>query len=193
MKKKNTNVFVMIVLVIVVFILGYYTYLSNQTKNKQGTTTKTEKEELLDNNFAENYPKTVREMMKTYCKYLKMAYSGGCTDEELRQLNSQMRQMLDDELLANNPADRQLNGLKTDIILYEEKKQKFIGYTLEEASQIQYNKEEGKEYAKTKVLLNFKVGTDSVTMEQEYLLRKDEMERWKIMGWQTVKPKNANK
>ena len=140
----------------------------------------------MEYNFEENYPKTVRETMKMYCKFMKMAYSGECSEEDLYAINIQTRQMLDDELLANNTADHQLRAWKTDIMLYEEKKQKLIGYTLEEASQIQYNTENKTEYAKTTVALSFKVGMDTGTMEQEYLLRKDDQGRWKILGWQAV-------
>ena len=78
--------------------------------------------------------------------------------------------------------------MKNDIALYTEKKQKITGYSLEEPSQIQYNTEEGKDYAKTTVTLNLSVASTAVSVEQEYLLRKAEDGKWKILGWQTVVP-----
>lgn len=193
MKKKKTNTFAPLILLMVIAVLGYYTYLSSHSKTQQEKApVKTDKENLLDYNLEEDYPRTVRETVKLYCKYTKLAYSGKCSDEDLYKINLKMRELLDDELLELNSTDKQLQGLKFDIALYEEKKQKFVSYTLEEASMIQYNTENDKEYAKTKVTFNITVGMSAATVDQEYLLRKDDQGRWKILGWNNI-PVKKNK
>lgn len=188
MKKWNTKGFAMVILILVIAGLGYYISLINQTKKQKDTTSKTEKQQLLEYDFEEDYPKTVRETVKLHCKYLKNAYNGKFKEEELPVANSNMRKLFDEELLAHNSEEQQFEGLKKDIALYNEKKQKFVSYSLEESSQIQYNTEDGKDYAKTTATLNITVGSTAVFVEQEYLLRKDESGKWKILGWQTVQP-----
>lgn len=188
MKKWNTKGFAMVILILVIAGLGYYISLINQTKKQKDTTSKTEKQQLLEYDFEEDYPKTVRETVKLHCKYLKNAYNGKFKEEELPVANSNMRKLFDEELLAHNSEKQQFEGLKKDIALYNEKKQKFVSYSLEESSQIQYNTEDGKDYAKTTATLNITVGSTAVFVEQEYLLRKDESGKWKILGWQTVQP-----
>lgn len=187
MKKVNTKGFTMVVFILVIAGLGYYTYLNNQTRKQQDTTSKSEIQQLLEYDFEENYPKTVRETVKLHCKYLKNAYNEKFEEEDLYTVNKNIRKLFDEELLEYNSEDHQLQGLKNDIELYKEKKQKFTSYSLQEASQIQYNTEDGKDYAKTTVTLNFTVDSVVVSAEQEYLLRKDENGYWKILGWQTVK------
>lgn len=188
MKKMNTKSFTMVVLLLVIVGLGYYTHLNNQTNKKNEKSSPSEKQQLLEYDFEKNYPKTVRETVKLHCKYLKNAYNGKFEEDELYTVNSNIRQLFDEELLAYNSEEQQLQGLKTDIALYKDKKQKFTGYSLEEASQIQYNTEDGREYAKTAVTLNFSISSTAVSVEQEYLLRKDNDGKWKILGWQTVEP-----
>jgi len=188
MKKINTKSFTMIILVLVIAGLGCYTYLINQTKKQQKTVYKTEAQQLLEYDFEENYPKTVRETVKLHCKYLKNVYNGKFEEEDLSFVNSNIRKLFDEELLTYNPEEQQLQGLKKDIALYKEKKQKFVSYSLEESSQVEYNTEEEREYAKITATLNITVDSVAVFVEQEYLLRKDESGRWKILGWQSVKP-----
>ncbi len=188
MKKINTKSFTMIILVLVIAGLGFYTYLINQTKKQQKTVYKTEAQQLLEYDFEENYPKTVRETVRLHCKYLKNVYNRKFGKEDLSVVNSNIRKLFDEELLTYNPEEQQLQELKKDIALYKEKKQKFVSYSLEESSQVEYNTEEEKEYAKITATLNITVDSVAVFVEQEYLLRKDESGRWKILGWQSVKP-----
>lgn len=187
MKKVKTKGFITVVLILLVVGLGYYTHLINKTRRQKNTTTKTEVEQLLEYDFEDNYPKTVRETVKLHCKYLKNAYGLKFDEEQLPTANSNMRNLYDEELLAYNSEGQQFEELKKEISLYNDKKQKFISYSLEEASQIEYNTEDGKDYAKTTVTLNITVGTAPIYVEQEYLLRKDESGRWKILGWQALK------
>ena len=194
MKNMSTKSFTIIVFIIVIAGLGYYTCLNNQTKKQKELNTQTEAQQLLEYDFEGNYPKTVRETVKLHCRYLKNAYNGKFSEEDLYTVNLKIRELLDEDLLANNPEEQQLQGLKDDIALYEENKQKFTGYSLQESSQIKYNTEDGKDYAKISATLNFTVGSAALSVEQEYLLRKDENGKWKILGWQTVKTgENQNK
>ncbi len=186
MKKTGTKGFTTVVLLLVIVGLGYYTYLNNNIKNNRDVSKMTESEELLNYNFENDYPKTVRETVKLHCRYLKSIYNGSFTEDELFTINKQIRQLLDDDLLAYNSEAQQLQALEKDIQLYKDRNQKFISYSLAEASQIKYNTEDGIDYAKIKVDIAMRLDKASVSVEEEYILRKNKDGKWKILGWQTV-------
>lgn len=185
-KRMGTTGFTTIILIIVIAGLGYYTYLNNHAGDNQDTTAKSEQEKLLDYDFDKDYPKTARETVKLHCSYLKNAYNDAFSEDELFIVNKNIRHLFDKELLAVNTEDQQLQGMKDEIQLYKDKKQRFVSYSLAEGSQIQYNTENDVEYAKMKVTLALNIDSSAVSLEEEYILRKDAEGRWKILGWQAV-------
>lgn len=186
MKKMGTRGFTTIVLLLMIGGLVYYTYLNDRARNRQEEEQSSETQQLLEYDFANDYPKTVRETVKLHCNYLKNAYNDKFTEDELFTVNKQIRQLFDDELLAINTEDKQLKGLKDEIQLYKDNKQKFVSFALAEGSQVQYNTEDSVEYAKIKVSLIIKVGSASASVDEEYILRKDSEGKWKILGWQRI-------
>lgn len=191
MKKIGTKGFTLVVFFLVIVGLGYYVHLSNKASNRRETSEKSEKDILLDYDFLNDYPKTVREVVKLHCRYLKSSYNSEFTEEELFKVNQQMRSLFDDELLEYNAPEKQLQNLKDEVQLYADSKMKFISYSLAEASQVQYDTEEGKEYAKIKATVVLRVENGRVSTDEEYLLRKDEEGKWKILGWQVENNKTA--
>lgn len=194
MKKMGNTKFITIVLVVMVLGLGYYTYLNNSKKNgNRELASQSEAEKLINYDFANNYPKTVREAVKLHCRYLKEVYNGGFEEQDLYTVNNQIRQLFDDELLELNSSEGQLQSLKNEMALFKENKQKFVSYSLAEPSQIEYNTEDNIEYAKIGVTLVLKVGASSMSADEEYILRKDKEGKWKILGWQAVKNDEGEK
>lgn len=190
MKKNGTKAFTLVIFLIAIVALGYYTHLSNQAPGHLSVTDDSEKEKLLNYDMENEYPKTVRETVKLHCRFLKYVYSDefkkSGNDDELFTINKKVRQLYDDELLENNSMDVQLAALRKEIEAYEVKKQKFVSYTLAEASQIEYNTEAGKEYAKIRVTIAMMIDGSSLSMDEEYILRKNESGQWKILGWQAI-------
>ncbi len=186
MKRMNTKTFTMLVLILVICGLFYYSYLNKEAGKNKEPAYSDEIQRLLDYDFEEDYPKTVRETVKLHNNYLKYAYSGIFSEDELAKVNQNMRQLLDEELLEHNPEEEQLNELKSEIERYEEEKQKFVSFSVAEGSQVKTNTVEDIEYAKIKVTLAIKTGATSSSVDEEYILRKDSEGRWKIMGWKPV-------
>lgn len=186
MKKKGMTGFTTVVLLLVIVGLGYYTYLNDHAGNKKEVPKNSESEQLLNYDFENDYPKTVRETVKLHCNYLKNIYNQGFTEEELFTVNKNIRQIFDEDLLAINTEEEQLQGMKNEIQLYKDNNQKIVSFSLAEGSQVQYNTENDVEYAKMAATLIVKVDTSSVSIEEEYILRKDSEGRWKILGWQIV-------
>ena len=182
-KEAGTKGFAIAAIIVVIGVIGFYFAMSNRMSGKQRVKNTSEVEKLLEYDFQDDYPKTVRETVKLHCRYMKMAYNNEFSKEELYDANKKIRELMDDELLAINSEDAQLKSLESDIQFYIENKQKYVSYTLPEASQIQYNKDNDVEYAKLRVGVIIRVDNATVKGDQEYLLRKDSMGRWKILGW----------
>lgn len=186
MKKINNKGFVLLIIVLMVLGLFFYVYLSGNGGKNQNAISSSEMERLLNYDFEGDYPKTVRETVKLHNKYLKAAYNGQFSDDELAIVNRNIRQLFDLDLLNYNSEGDQLSGLKEEIKNYQVEKKRFVNFSVAEGSQVQYNTEEGKEYAKIKVTVVLNIEGSSVSVDEEYLLRQDEEGRWKILGWQAV-------
>lgn len=187
MKKLGTTGFTTIVLLIVLVGAMLYTYVNNKSATHKEVKVKSDKEQMLEYDFSQDYPKTPREVVKMHCEYLKQAYNGGFTEDELYTVNKNIRELFDDELLDINAEDEQLEKMREEIQYYQDNKQKFTSYTLPEGSQVEYNTDGDTEYAKLKVKISLQVDTSPQNGSEEYILRKDKDGRWKILGWQAVK------
>ncbi len=197
MKKGGNKAFTVVLFLVVIAALGYYTYLSNKSPGHDDVTESSEKEILMNYDMENNYPKTAREVVKTHCRFLKYIYSEDftkeATEDDYFTMTQQIRKLFDEELLELNSADAQLQGLKSEIALYQTNKQKFISYSLAESSQIEYNTENGKEYAKMRVTIAMTIDGASLSADEEYILRQDEDGKWKILGWQVIQEDDGEK
>lgn len=189
-KTTGTKGFTTVILLFVIIGLLFFTYLSNRTNKSPDVTTDSEAQQLLNYDFENEYPKTPRETVKLHCDYLKNVYGDKFAEEDLYTVNQNIRKLFDMELLEINAENEQLKKMKDELLLYKENKQKIVSYSLPEGSQVEKNTEDGVEYAKMKVTLNLRVGSSPVSSTQEYILRKDSMGQWKILGWQTISSSN---
>lgn len=186
---KNIRIFCVIIFLIALALV-YYNYLNNKASDRREEASKTELEALLDYNFESNYPKTIRDVVKLHCRYLKTMYNEDISEEDLVTLNKNIRNIYADELNNYNSENNQLQSLKTEITKYKDASTMIVSYTTSESSQIQYSTIEGKEYAKIDAEVNIKVKTKGSTIKEQYLLCKDDKERWKIVGWSVVEEEN---
>ncbi len=182
-KESGTKGFTIAAVIVVIGVIAFYITMSNRMNGRQAVKNTSEIEKLLNYDFQDNYPKTVRETVKLHCRYMKIAYNNEFTKEELVDANKKIRELMDDELLSYNTEEAQLKSLEDDVQYYKDNKQKYVSYTLPEASQIKYNTDEGVDYAKIRVGIIIRVDNSTMKGSQEYLLRKDAMGRWKILGW----------
>lgn len=187
MKKQKTNVFILRVVLIVLAVLAAYFVVNNRAKEGPNAEDGSEVDKLLNYDFTDQYPKTVKETVRLHCRYMKCAYNNEFTEEELKKANQQIRNLYDDELLDYNEESAQLASLKEDIQYYADNKQKIISYSFGEDSQIEYNTEKNIDYAKIKVTVLLRKDSSSAKGQEEYILRKNDNGEWKILGWQAVK------
>lgn len=193
MKKKGTNTFTILVFILVIVCLAMYVVISNRTKQMTSGDDASEVEKLLSYDFAEDYPKTVKETVRLHCRYMKCAYNNEFSEEELAKMNQQVRNLYDQELLDYNEESAQLDALKQDIQYYVDNKQKIVSYSFGEDSQIEYNTQDQVDYAKIKVTVMLRVDSAPGEAEEEYILRKNDQGQWKILGWQAVQRNSEDK
>ncbi len=184
MKRQTTAQAIGALIVLACVLLFVFFRLSEDSKKRsEQPKEQTELEKLMNYDMDENYPKTVRDVIKLYARYLKITYNEELSDEEIEALNKKMRQLYADKLNEYNDEKSQLLALKTEIATYREDKITMSGYIMSEASQIIYETINDIEYAKIYVTINMKVKASSASKSEEFVLEKDSEGRWKIYGW----------
>lgn len=174
------------VLLVVVLALGYYAYLSNKDKPTpaEATSEVSDVGKVTSRDLDADYPNTPRKVLDFYSQITKCFYEEDLTEENLQKLCDQSVKLFDDELLAVNPKETFVENTKAEIEEYNAIERVVTDYVLEESGDIEYYTKDGREYAaiSVKYFLYDKNGF-SRTYE-DFLMRKDENGRWKILGWE---------
>lgn len=184
-KKKNTVVTVVVMIIVAAVIVGGYFFISarKNADNYEGSKEKTEVDNLLGKNLDSSYPVTAREVVKFYSRILKCYYNEALTQEQLGGLLDQMRKLFDAELLAENPRDTHLADLQEEISDYAARKCTVTSYQVEQAGNIITWTDEEKDYSRVIASYTEKEGNDYLKVYEEFILRKDDAGKWKILGW----------
>jgi len=129
------------------------------------------------------------------------------TDEEIEKLVDMSLMLFDNELLEKNPKNEYLANLKAVIDEYAATEKTITDYTVQSSNMIDKYAVDGVDYAKVRVMYNmrdFKMLEDKdtgflsgcgtgarknkeyryYTTYEDFLLRKDENGKWKILVWQ---------
>ena len=186
MKKKKGSLetvkLVLVAIFLVVIVLIYFNHLGNRSSKRKAEATKTETEELCVYDFVGNYPKTPRDVVKLHCRYFKLLYGDGVSDDDLVILNQQVRNLYSQEILAFNTENDNLVNLKKNITKMKEEGYNYKVYELPEASQVKYYKSDGREMAALEVTLTIDTSDSKAYMYVLYVLVK-ENDNWKIYAW----------
>lgn len=166
-------------------IVGYYFYLSHRDKKDvENSTEVSAVEEVLMKDLEKDYPPTPREVVKFYNRILTCYYNEEYDREQFESLADQARALMDEELLANNPREDYLARLEIEINGYKEKGQKLANTTVDDSSDIVTKKIKGKECAFVTASYFIREGSTPSKTFEEYVLRKDDDGKWKILGYQ---------
>lgn len=181
---------VVIFVILIAIVVGYY--ISTSQKASGIGKAKDEYTLLVEKDLEYGYPATPKEVVKCYARYVKCLYKGGLNDTQVEKLVKQLRILFDDELLAKNTLDSQLELLKRDIEDFKTEKKSITTYEVDEDS-IQMGIVDGAE--KATIIMGFSVKEDStyVRTSEQFLLQKDKENKWKIVGWQLVKTDTDDK
>lgn len=181
-KTANTIGF-MIVFSIVVIALYFYVRTRTTPIISTSEAKKTEAEILLDKDIESNYPASPREVLKLYNRISKVLYNGKLKDEEINQLADKMYLLLDDELANNKKYEDYLLDLKAELTAYKEAKKSVINHAVEPSDATVFWKDKGKEYASLSTSFSINQNGKNKKVIEDFIFRKDEKEKWKILGW----------
>lgn len=183
MKKSTTRITIVIVIGIIL-IVGYYAYLSSQSKDRLQETELSKVQTVLSKDLARDYPPTPKEVIKYYNEILRCFYNEECTEEEIDDLGSKARELYDEELLANNEMGMYLLRLHAEIADYKENSRRISSVAVASSTNVDLFEQDG--YSFARILCKYNISENGVNRpsDQVYLLRRDEDKKWKIYGWQ---------
>ncbi|MCI8409137.1 MAG: hypothetical protein HFJ09_07710 [Lachnospiraceae bacterium] len=190
-KQKTTTIIVIMFAVVVAIAIGFWTILEHgRNKVKEENIIRSKNEEvntLVNKDLNINYPSTPREVLKMYSRLQTCAYNQGLSEKDLTAVIEQMRVLFDDDLIAANSLEQQLEDLKKEIKEFQKKKQTISNYVIDKDSSVKEKKIKEKEYATLVVSYLIKEDRGYNKTYEQFILRKDEENKWKILGWDLVK------
>ena len=185
-RKKNKDGVkrIVILLILAAIVVGGFAMLALRNKPDTATPTMlTPVEEVLARDLNTNYPSTPKEVLKYYSEITRCFYSENYTDEQLSEMAVKSRELLDDDLRAQQSDDEYLNTLKADIDIFRSNSRSISSYSVSSATDINYYDYEGDEWAKAMCVFTVREGTRMVATQEEFLLRRADNGHWKIFGW----------
>lgn len=179
---------VLIVLFLAVLIIVYYVHLSNKTNNPQEEESKriSKVQEILGRNMVTNYPPTPKEVVKYFSEITKCYYNNPLEDNDVINLGSRMLLIYDDELATAKPFTNYIADLKSDISFYNTNGFVISSYSVSPSTDVFYFSEDGYDWARTWCTYTIKAGKEFKTIQEVFVLRKDQDGHWKIYGWEQV-------
>jgi hypothetical protein len=187
MKKASTRTTTTIGLMtlVAIIVLLFYYYWTNRTEPlEDATANMSEVEKILSVDLDLYYPETPREVIKVFARIMRALYNNP-EDDEVEPLALKIRELYDKEFLESNPEKTYLNNLFTDIAVWKEKDRRITNYLLINEDLEQLSEIEGVKYSVNYISYTIQENT-KFTEVWKVLLRQDENEDWKIVGWEFV-------
>lgn len=185
---KKTIRTIAVVVVCAALIIGYYYYLS--MRNDGGAQSKgdeqTEVEQVIGLPIEVDYPSTPREVVKVFNRILKCYYNEDYTDKQLVKLANKQRELLDEELLNNNPETQYMQNIRADINQFKEEKRTISNISMCGTNEVIYKTIDERECAYVTCSYFMKAGNEYETTYQRYVLRRDEEGNWKILVYYVI-------
>lgn len=183
MKKGKGTTVVIGVLIIVSAVILYSNSIKKRmvTEDEVEISRQEELELLLDVDLDKDYPKDPRGTVEMFSRIIQMLYEN-ISDEVTDVLALKIRELYDEELLAINSEKKYLNDLYTELAAIRESETTISKYLFVNEDQEGYDIIDGQEYANIYVSYTMKQKSRYIETK-EFILRKDEEGKWKILGW----------
>ena len=189
MKKSTTGVTIILMLIIVALV-GVYAFFTGKAKSEAEDAVMTPVQSVLNRNLQQDYPATVKEVIKYYTEIEKCLYNEDCTEEEIESLGMQARLLYDDELLEINEVGSYLQRLKDDVKLYKDRERRITGALVAASNSVDTFSQDGYDFARIYCGYSLMEKGQSVSEGRVFLLRRDDKRRWKIYGWESSEKVN---
>lgn len=193
---KRIVVACVIILLAASAVLGGYFVIQRQAQQRvqEDSLPDTEVGRLLAKDLNSKYPATPTEVVKLYWRINKCIYNEGMNDKEFGQLLEQLRMLYDEEFLntEGNSFEEMSESLKSDKEQRRKNKETLSSYVVQKNGDITQAEIDGKLCATvaSSVLIKPKKGKSTKTYEQ-FMLRKNEGNCWKILGWKQIDANTA--
>ncbi len=189
MKKSGIVKVVIIVVVLAAIVLAFFLYQGHRSEQqKQTEAVTTVVQSVLMRNLEYNYPPTPKEVVKYYAEITECFYNEKYSDEELLLLAAKIQELYDAELVANKTQEQYIDDLKQDIVEMKQEGYTIASYEVSASTDVEYFTEDGYSCARLYCTFYLRKGgtTGRAPSLERFILRQDEDEHWKILGWELV-------
>ena len=193
-KKKSGPLGTIIFMVLfAAVVIGIYFAITRgkNTDTKEIPAETSEADTLIKKDLDWEYPATPREVLKLYCRITKCLYNDDLTDEQIKKLVSQVRNLYSFDLLENNAEDEQIAFIKGDRAEYKKDKKTIFSYAIDSASNIEYIDTKAGKTALIKMYFTLKAGANMDRSFEEFSLIQQDDGKWKIAAWRQSENETA--
>ena len=190
MKKSNPIKFIIVLILFIAACVAIFYFLSNREEEVYTTENEskvmTAVQEVLSRNLNTNYPPTPKEVLKYYSEISRCFYGEKYTEEQLANLAKKSRDLFDDELRATQSDEDYLLALKAEIDVFKASDKVISSYSVSSSNDVQEYYYDGRDWAQLYCIYSVRIGTKMTSVQERFLMRKDEKGHWKILGWELV-------
>ena len=115
-----------------------------------------------------------------------MLHNEKLSDDEIEKVAIKIRELYDDEFIANKSQDEYLKDLKSEIATFRDNDYAITNYYTSASTDVVYDTVDGYDFAKLYGTFSIRAGGKAQLLQEVFLLRKDNDGHWKIYGWQPV-------
>ena len=183
--KRRMRWLVTITLLAAVVVIWYYID-SNKPSEKTNTKNSqivSEVDKLLNKDLEESYPYTAREVVQLFIRIQKCYYNETWNEQEFVKLAYMATELFDEELNNANSFDEYYEDLKSEVKQYDEENKIINRTIIDKSSEVVYSTVEEQRYASLNCTYYLKSDKGTSKVVETYILRKDENDHWKILGW----------
>ncbi|MCL2719678.1 MAG: hypothetical protein FWE14_12980 [Lachnospiraceae bacterium] len=189
MKNMYVKIIILFALAIAL-VLSFYFYLSNIREQSTGENQvrASKVTEALMRNLDARYPPTPKEVVRFFAEITQCLYNDNYSQGDFEALGRQLFRLYDEELAENNPWEIYIDNLRFDVDSYRNREFVISSFTVSSSTDVIYFSEDGFDYARLHCLFSLRRSTDLYIIDHQFLLRRGENGRWKILGWQKEEP-----
>lgn len=187
---KKVSIAIITIACVLLICGAFYLLTQNQSGNQEKELTEIEK--VLVKDLEKDYPKTPREVVKYYNRIVSCYYDRETSVDQLGKLVDQMMYLMDEDLLLINPRDEYFNTVVADVEMYKQQKKYIVNTTVCDSNDVVYfkdpkgNPDKPDEMACVAVTYFVKKDGKFSNTHQEFILRKDDEGRWKMLVFYAV-------
>ena len=183
--KRRMRWLITLTLLAVVVVIWYYIDSNKASENgdSKSSLVVSEVDKLVNKDLEKSYPYTAREVVQTFIRIQKCYYNEKMSDDEFVKLAFMATELFDEELKNANPFDEYYEELKTEGAQYKDEKKIINRTILDKTNEVVYSTVDEQKYASMNCIYYLKSKSGTSKVVETYILRKDEDDRWKILGW----------